>query len=186
MASVDFSRNASFGIKGFEMFFDRTAVENAIGRYERKVLSGTGSFGRRVMRNSIRKAPKQRRGRTRVRIAGKPPRYHVHRNTGLRLILFEYNPNVGSVVIGPLKFRRFRRSGAESFSRGRRTRIQNTSGKPVPQLVNEGGNGRKIIEYKSGHTYTRPTVHRAFPYRDLALLPTVAKMREIMDKTELK
>lgn len=167
------------------MFFDRTAVENAISKYERRVLSGAGSFGRRVMRNSIRKAPKKRKGKTRVRPAGRPPRYHVHRNAGLRLILFEYSAHSGSVVIGPLKFRRSTTTGATKFSRGRRTKVVNTSGKPVPQLVNDGGNGRKVIEYRSGHTYTRQTTHRSFPYRDLAMEPTVSKLRELADKTEL-
>lgn len=75
------------------MFFDRKKVRSAVDRATRRVLSRFGAFVRRTAKSSIRK-------RKRVSRPGEPPSSHV----GLlrRLILFGYDRDKRSVVIGPM------------------------------------------------------------------------------------
>jgi len=79
------------------LFFDRGAVKNATDRAARRVLSRFGAYVRRRARSSIRKRKKPSQ-------AGKPPSSHV----GLlrKLILFGYEPDRQSVVIGPARLNR--------------------------------------------------------------------------------
>lgn len=78
-----------------KLFFDRAAVTNAVDRATRRVLSKFGSFVRTAARSSIRK-------RKRTSAYGQPPSSH----TGLlkRGILFSYEPNKKTVVIGAARF----------------------------------------------------------------------------------
>jgi hypothetical protein len=73
-------------------FFDRDKVKRAVDAGTRKVLSKFGAFVRQRAKTSIRK----RKGTS---PPGSPPYSHV----GLlrRFILFAYNPQRKSVVIGP-------------------------------------------------------------------------------------
>ena len=75
------------------LFFDRTAVTNAVDRAERRVLSRFGAFVRRGARSSIRR-------RKSVSQPGSPPSSH----TGLlkRNIFFVYERQRSNVVIGPI------------------------------------------------------------------------------------
>ena len=75
------------------LFFDRQAVQDAVSRSERKVLSKFGAFVRQTAKTSIRK----RKG---AAPAGRPPHSHV----GLlkRHIYFVFSPETRSVVIGPV------------------------------------------------------------------------------------
>lgn len=164
-------------VKDVKFIFDLATVESALDKYERRVLSRTGAFGRRVMRNSIRKAPKNKQFKTSPPF----PRYRGHRNSGLRLILFEYEPGGGSVVIGPLKFRSSRRrqwhNRVEEFNTGSRT---------VPELLNESGSMRVMLQYRSGHVYSKTYRYRRFPFRDIAMEKTLDKMKEIIANEKLK
>lgn len=167
-----------FGIKDYTFFFDRTVVEKSISRNEKRILSGTGAFGRKVMRRNIRKAPKKRRaGRSDVF-----PRYHEHPNTGLRLILFSYNPTSRSVVIGPQKFTT-KSINSKSFKRGRR--LTTTSTKPVPQLLNDGGTAVRVLTYRSGHLYRRTVKYRKFPFATFAMFPTIKKFQQLTQEIGL-
>ena len=168
-------------LTNFRFFFDRQTVRSALSNYERRVLTGSGAFGRAVMRNSIKRAPRKKRYRAQPPY----PKYHGAAREGLRVVLFGYDRARHSVAIGSLLFRGTRRT---STRRTKRATITTTdmSGKTVPQKVNEGGVSRQVVEYKSGHTYTKIVNHRAFPYADLAFRPTVDKMREISAKTELR
>lgn len=76
----------------YSQFFDRDAVIKAIDRAERSKLSKAGSFVRRRVRSSIRK-------RKKVSAPGQPPSSHdgMYRKS----ILFGYDQDTGSVVIGP-------------------------------------------------------------------------------------
>lgn len=154
-------------------------MTKALDNKERKVLSGTGAFGRAVMRRSIRKAPKVRKKYTPQ--PGKAPRYHVHPNTGLRLILFAYEPTRGSVVIGPLKFT----SSSQRVAFRARSYTQSTN-KTIPQLINDGGSVTRVTTYRSGHTYTKSLYYRSFPFRDLAMPPTIEKLKELTRTVEFK
>lgn len=79
-----------------QMFFDRPKVKRAVDAARRRVLSKAGAFIRQTARTSIRK----RKGTSKP---GQPPHSHV----GLlrRFILFGYDKQSGSVVIGPVAFR---------------------------------------------------------------------------------
>jgi len=76
------------------LFFDRQAVERAVDKAKRQVLSRAGALVRTAARTSIR----PRRGTS---APGQPPYSHV----GLlrRLILFGYDRQSDSVVIGPVR-----------------------------------------------------------------------------------
>jgi phage gpG-like protein len=80
-----------------DLFFDRQVVLRAAGKAKREVLSKAGAFIRQTARTSIRK----RKGTSKP---GRPPYSH----TGLlrRWILFGYDRNHDSVVVGPVGFKR--------------------------------------------------------------------------------
>jgi hypothetical protein len=75
-----------------EMFFDRQAVVEAVGRANAKVLSKAGAYIQRRAKSSIRK-------RKRVSKPGEPPSSHV--GTLRNLIYFSFDPPSRSVVVGP-------------------------------------------------------------------------------------
>ena len=75
-----------------EMFFDREAVVEAVGRAGAKALSKAGAFIQRRAKSSIRK-------RKRASLAGEPPSSHV--GTLRNRIYFSFDPSSRSVVIGP-------------------------------------------------------------------------------------
>jgi len=79
-----------------ELFFDRKAVQDAVSRAERKVLSRFGAFVRQRARGLIRT-------RRRTSNPGDPPSSHV----GLykRNIFFAYDRSERSVFIGPVLLR---------------------------------------------------------------------------------
>ncbi len=169
----------------FDMFFDRQKVINSIDRKSRQVLTRSGAFGRRVMRNKIRKAPKRKRRKddTRerdergrfvkkgsgVRPAAILPRYHGSSNSGIRLILFGYDPRRQRTVIGPLKFN----AKPPRASKRGRTIVTKPIGKTVPELLNEGGQAQQIDEQINGRRETRRINYRKHPYRDVSMQPTM-------------
>ena len=80
-----------------ELFFDRKHVEHAIGRARVRALSKMGAFVRQRAQTSMRRV----RGPSRP---GEPP--HAHQGDLRRYILFGYDPQTDTVVVGPLGFRR--------------------------------------------------------------------------------
>jgi len=76
------------------LFFDSKKVQATTTKAERRVLSRFGAYVRQSARSSIRK-------RKKVSAPGQPPSSH----TGLlkRFILFAYEPERRSVVIGPVR-----------------------------------------------------------------------------------
>jgi len=104
------------------MFFDRAKVKGAVDAATAKVLSKFGAFVRQRARSSIRQA----RGSSRP---GEPPHGHV----GLlrRLILFGYDAQRQTVVIGPMPLRQ---------------------GSDAPRLLEFGGTARrgsKTLHYRA-------------------------------------
>ena len=79
------------------MFFDRPKVTRAVDRAKRRVLSKAGAFIRQRARTSIRK-------RKRTSRPGEPPSSHAGHLR--RLLLFGYDRQRESVVVGPVGFRR--------------------------------------------------------------------------------
>jgi hypothetical protein len=79
------------GIKS-EMFFDREAVVEAVGRAGAKALGKAGAYIQRRAKSSIRK-------RKRASRPGEPPSSHV--GTLRNRIYFNYDPPTRSVVVGP-------------------------------------------------------------------------------------
>ena len=164
----------NFGIKNYLAFFDGEKIKSEITRNERRVLSGTGAYGRRVMRNLIKKAPKKKR-RDR---SGLFPRYHTHPNTGIRFILFVYVATTRSVVIGPQRFTTSGRKGRMVKGKA----LETMSRIPVPQLLNAGGVATRTIRYRSGKVYKRQIRYRPHPYADYAMYPTIKKMQQLTDE----
>lgn len=163
-------------IKLNNVFFDGAKILEHMDAKQAKVLARTGAYARKVMRNNIKKAPKGKKTRRKALATGKYPRYHAHKNTGLRLILFSYDPIEGSVVIGPEKFGSPR--SFSEFYRGRRT--MTTSGKTVPQLLNEGGTAKRTTEYRNGMVVNRQMNYRPRPFADDALEPATKKFKDLL------
>ena len=133
------------------LFFDRPKVRKAVDHGKRRALSRAGAFIRQRARTSIRPRKKSSR-------PGEPPSSH----TGLlrHFILFGYDRQRDSVVVGPVGFKRSR----------------------APNVLEFGG--RAIVESgrarRSGRTRKKRTVRiAARPYMRPALekersnLPTV-------------
>jgi hypothetical protein len=104
-------------------FFDRAKVKNAVDAGTRRVLSRFGAFVRQRAKTSIRK----RKGTS---PPGSPPYSHV----GLlrKLILFAYDSQRKSVVIGPTMIR---------------------EGSQAPRLLEHGGD--TILETRRGRKQAR-------------------------------
>lgn len=137
-------------------FFDRQAVIDATDRAERKVLSRFGAFTRRGARSSIRR-------RKRSAKPGGPPSAHSRDKTvTLKNILFAYDSNTRSVVIGPV-------------------RLNGRKGN-VPRLLEEGGRTTLIRRrYRRGQRVLirEPATYHKFPYMGPAFqkeLPKVPQM----------
>lgn len=126
------------------MFFDRPRVQRAVDRGRRQALSKAGAFIRQRARSSIRKRKRSSR-------PGQPPSSH----TGLlrRFILFGYDRQRDSVVVGPVGFRRSTapsvlefggRTAVESKRRGRQRgkRVVRIAARPCmkPALEKEKSN----------------------------------------------
>lgn len=121
-------------------FFDRDKVIRAMDRKSRKVLSKFGAFVRQRARTSIRK-------RKRPSTPGTPPSSH----TGLlrKGILFAYDDQRKSVVIGPAKF-------------------SDKSGQALPAL--EYGGTSLIETIVKGKRERREVVIRARPFMTPAFI----------------
>ena len=122
-------------------FFDREKVRRSVDAATRKVLSKFGAFVRQRARSSIR----QRKGTS---PPGQPPYSHV----GLlrKFILFAYDPDRKSVVIGPTLLR---------------------EGSQAPRLLEHGGaadhrteTGARRLRYRP-----RPFMRPAFEREKVAL-----------------
>ena len=80
-----------------QMFFDRQAVIDAVGKANARNLSKAGAFVRRAARSSLRR-------RKRVSLPGTPPSVHSRDPVAsLKNIWFVFDPVSRSVVVGPLK-----------------------------------------------------------------------------------
>lgn len=117
------------------LFLDRPAVTKRLDKATLKLLRTVGGKTRLRARSSIRKAPKKRRS------VGKRAPYN---RTGLlkNNIFFALDPNVDSVVTGPIK-------------------LGGMSGN-VPQLLEYGGMGR--VDGKPAKYDEFPYMRPAFEY----------------------
>jgi len=106
------------------MFFDRTSIQNKVDTATRKRLSQFGAYVRQTARRSLRKRKRSSR-------PGQPPSSH----TGLlkQFILFGYDSNRQSVVIGPVALARKSSGVPEVLEYGGKVTIQwgKTKGKTV-------------------------------------------------------
>ena len=120
-----------------QLFFDRPKVVRAVDKAKRQALSKAGAFIRTRARTSIRK-------RKRISQPGQPPSSH----TGLlrRFILFGYDRQSDSVVVGPVGFR----------------------SSVAPRVLEEGGRTR-IVRRRRGRKESRVVRVGARPYMAPAL-----------------
>lgn len=84
-------------MKVTSLFFDKQAVISRMDKARRRILSKAGAFIRRRARSSIRR-------RKRVSRPGEPPSAHSGDKVAtLKNILFAYDPQSNSVVVGPVR-----------------------------------------------------------------------------------
>ncbi|MEQ8785135.1 MAG: hypothetical protein RIC55_02515 [Pirellulaceae bacterium] len=145
---------SSFGLtmRATQAFFDRQKVQARVDRAERRVLSRAGAFIRRRARSSIRR-------RKRTASPGQPPSAHsTDRAATLKNILFAYEEQSQSVVIGPVKL-----NGQKGH---------------VPRLLEEGGTA--TIERRRGKQRVRVVAHyHAFPFMGPALEAEAPKFPDL-------
>lgn len=80
-----------------EFFFDKQAVRDRMSKANRRALSKAGAFIRRRARSSLRR-------RKKPSPAGQPPSVHTSdRVATLKNILFAYEPENESLVVGPVR-----------------------------------------------------------------------------------
>lgn len=80
-----------------DFFFDRAAVKGRMTKANRKALSKAGAFIRRRARSSLRRRKKRSE-------PGQPPSVHTSdRVATLKNILFAYEPERETLVVGPVK-----------------------------------------------------------------------------------
>ncbi len=130
-----------------QMFFDRPKVMRAVDRARRTVLSRAGAFIRQTARTSIRK----RKGTS---TPGNPPYSHV----GLlrKFILFGYDRQSESVVVGPVGFR----------------------GSTAPRVLEQGGT-TTVTRRRRGKRAERRVRIAARPYMNPALEKERPKLPEL-------
>ena len=98
------------------LFFDRQKVQRSVGRAERRVLSRFGAFVRQEARQSLRK----RKGTSRP---GSPPYSHPPHPVR-RFVLFVFDPDRRSVVIGPARLSGKPDDALETIEYGGRTVVR--------------------------------------------------------------
>ena len=86
--------NVTFAIK--ESFFDRPKVISALKRAKRRALSKAGAFVRKRARSSMRR-------RKRASAPGSPPSAHAGSGPSIKTILFAFQPESESTVVGPVQ-----------------------------------------------------------------------------------
>lgn len=80
-----------------ELFFDKQIVRDRMSKANRRALSKAGAFIRRRARSSLRRLKKPS-------APGQPPSVHTSdRVATLKNILFAYEPESDSLVVGPVK-----------------------------------------------------------------------------------
>jgi hypothetical protein len=82
-----------------DAFFDRAAVEAAMDKARYKALYKAGAYVRRTARTMIGPI---RQNKDKPSSPGKPPRSH-ETEPSIKTILYFYEPNTDSVVIGPVR-----------------------------------------------------------------------------------
>ena len=106
----------------FEMkkyFFDRQVVQNEIDKQQRRSISRSLAFVRRRARSLLRR-------RKRVSAVGSPP--SVHKDPGLKTILFAYDMRTKGGIVGPVKLNQVNMTATGSV--------------PVPGIMELGGTVR--------------------------------------------
>ena len=169
----------TFKIKRFKFLFESQKLLSRLDKKERRVLSLTGVTGRREVRKRVRPRPKSRtRRKNRTRFVYS----HVGPNQGLREVYFVYEPNKGTVVIGPRKYSNSGNTQQVDTGSSRITYRRNTT---LPDLMNEGGTVSKQTTYKSGGSVIKNIRYVARPFVTDAVPATQKRFRELMAKVEL-
>jgi len=106
-----------------ELFFDRAAVQERVGKGRSRAMKVIGAYIRRTARDL------QRRSKRKSADPGQPPKAHSP-EPNLRTVLFFLDPATDSMVAGPPKLNAKLKSDADT----------------VPQLMEQGGQA-EIAEY---------------------------------------
>ena len=143
-----------------DYFFDKQLVKNRMSKANRKALSKAGAFIRRRARSSLRRRKKSSP-------PGQPPSVHTNdRVATLKNILFAYEPNSETLVVGPVKLNQKTLLGPQ---------LGNAT---VPQ-VHEFGATVKIREVKVGKGW-RSGVRRVRPGQPVRVRAAIYAQRPFM------
>ena len=124
-------------------FLDRQEVVKSIGKANRRAMSKVGAFIRRRARSSLRR-------RKRPSMPGQPPSVHSRSKVAtLKNILFAYDPQNETLVVGPVRLNQSSLLGPQLGSA------------TVPQVL-EFGDTVKIREVRVGNNW-RSGVRRVRP-----------------------
>ena len=149
---------AMVGFNQKQMFFDRQAVIDAVGRANARNLSRAGSFIRRAARSSLRK-------RKRVSEPGQPPSVHTQdRVATLKNIWFGLDRRRATAVVGPVRLNR-----STLFGSSRST---------VPELHEFGGSA-EIVKRKK----RKRVVYAPRPFMGPALRKELPKLPGLWAKS---
>lgn len=174
----------AIGVKlNVDVFFDRIGVIDRVEKKERKILSGTGAFGKRVIERSIRSGGKKKKSAK----AGHPPRYHVRGQESLKdRIFFQYNYRSQSVDIGPQLFnaKGGGSQGSEVYKLlGASTNLELLN-KGGARVVSGRGRGRHRVKYKK-RIIKKYKPHPFVGEKSKTFKPIVDKMAQITERVKL-
>lgn len=125
-----------------KFFLDKPELIKRLVKQERRAFMRIGGFLRQTMRNSMKLSTASQPHS----IAGQPPKYSPASGIGniRNSILFFYQPNTHSLIVGPIKLNNASSSGVRPISR-----------KTIPELLNLGGTAagpsqRVLLNTKTG------------------------------------
>jgi hypothetical protein len=142
------------GFQSKQMFFDRQAVIDAVGKANARNLSRAGSFIRRGARSSLRR-------RKRVSLPDTPPSVHSRDPVAsLKNIWFVFDPQSRSVIVGPVKL-----NGSVRLSGSNRTTVPALQELGGVAVVTDGPKrrGRKRLATYPKRPFMGPAMQRELP-----------------------
>lgn len=152
-------------LKVKNLFFDRKAVIDAVGREAARGLSRFGAFVRTRARSSMRPGGKSNKSAA----PGQPPR--THDGAIKRLLFFSWDPKTRSVVVGPTPFAKglapnLLEFGGRVAGGGRTIFVQRAVGRDATGKFRSGGKDRVVlhgsVRYR-GNPFMRPALAKEIP-----------------------
>ena len=176
-----------FGRVKFNLFFNKPEVTRRFNKKEIRVLSGTGSHTRGVMRRMIKKGPKKSNT-----LPGSPPKYRKRGFASLKDgIFFQADLRTSSVITGANKLktrtRSSKASGAQLLEEGGSATVRTFRPRKrsfrVPITAKSGRTQRRKVSIsEEGKWKTRRAEYRAFPFVAPSAPHAYKRFRELTER----